>query len=108
MYSIFGDKIIDKFTKNPALAHGLYPRKGIIAIGADADLVVYDPDVNEVISHELNNKYKTKADYTCYEGITVKGKVISTISNGGFVVKDGIFVGGNGNFLKRVLPMSSV
>ncbi|WP_291633393.1 amidohydrolase family protein, partial [Clostridium sp.] len=49
MYERFGDKIIDKFTKNPAIIHGLYPKKGTLLPGADADIVIFDQNAEYVI-----------------------------------------------------------
>ena len=43
MYYLFGNEIIDKFTQNPAKIHNLFPKKGIIQIGSDADFVIFDP-----------------------------------------------------------------
>ena len=84
----------------PAKLFGLYPRKGTIAVGSDADLVVWDPIAEEVISARTHHM---KVDYSMFEGIKVKG-VPNTVMSRGRVVMDGRkFVGkaGAGEFLKR-------
>ncbi len=96
MYERFGEKIIDKFTENPAIIHGLYPRKGTLLPGADADIVVFDENEQYNICENHSN-----VDYNIYKDIRVTGKICSTISKGKFVVKDGIFVGGKGEYLSR-------
>jgi dihydropyrimidinase len=96
MYYLFGDKIIDRYTKNPALAHGLYPKKGNLYPGADGDIVIFNPGIERVIS-----KWNSKADYSVYEGIRIKGKILSTLSRGRFIVKEGLYSGGKGEFVRR-------
>ena len=81
---------------------GLYPRKGVIAPGADADIVIYDPAATQTLSvatHHMN------VDYSAYEGMEITGKVAVTISRGQVVVADGEFRGsaGHGVFLSRDL-----
>jgi dihydropyrimidinase len=84
----------------PARMFGLYPRKGTIAPGTDADVVVYDPAATQVLSaatHHMN------VDYSCYEGRTVTGAVKTVLSRGRVVVDAGEYRGsaGHGRFLKR-------
>ena len=98
MHTLFGDKVIDKFTKNVAKIHGLYPKKGTLLPGSDADMVIFDPEARWRIG-----EHHSRSNYNPYEGLEVKGKIISTISRGSFIVKDGIFIGGEGGFLKRRL-----
>ncbi len=86
----------------PARMFGLYPRKGAIAVGSDADLVVYDPGRKHTISaktHHMN------VDYSCYEGRAVQGGSDVVLSRGSVIVRDGEFTGrkGHGQFLKRGL-----
>ena len=96
MYSIFGESIIDKFTKNTAVIHGLFPRKGSLLPGSDADVVVFDPDEEwKVQGHNSN------CDYAVYEGISLKGRVNTTISRGRFVIREGKFLGGSGEYQSR-------
>ncbi len=96
MYSLFGDKVIDKFTKNVAEVHGLYPRKGSLLPGSDADVVIFDSQCEWKV-----REHNSKCDYVAYEGINLKGKVRTTISRGRFIVRDGRFMGGIGEYLVR-------
>lgn len=96
MYSLFGDGIIDKFTKNVAKVHGLYPRKGTLLPGSDADVVIFDSQREWQV-----NEHNSKCDYVTYKGITLKGKVRTTISRGRFIVKDEKLQGGMGEYINR-------
>ncbi len=98
LYAMYGDKVIDKMTVNPAKAHGLYPRKGVLQVGSDADVVIYDPCGDYVISED-----HSRCDYSVFEGKTVVGCIESTISNGAFVIKHGALIGGSGKYLERSL-----
>ncbi|MGC9219159.1 MAG: amidohydrolase family protein [Athalassotoga sp.] len=84
---------------NVAETFGL-KNKGKIVVGADADIAIFDPSIQWTIG--ISNLH-TKADYTPYEGKNVKGKFVSVISRGRFVVKDGQFVGKRlrGKFVRR-------
>jgi dihydropyrimidinase len=84
----------------PARMFGLYPRKGVIAAGSDADIVIYDPLARQTLSaatHHMN------VDYSAYEGIEVTGRVVTTLSRGRAVIEDGEYRGSNGHgtFLAR-------
>jgi dihydropyrimidinase len=86
----------------PARMFGLYPRKGVIAAGADADIVVYDPAATQTLSaatHHMN------VDYSAYEGWELTGKVDTVLSRGSVVVSGNEFHGreGHGQFLNREL-----
>src|SRR4051812_22885959 len=85
---------------NHAKTYGLYPRKGTIAVGADADIVIWDPSRQVTISQTLLHH---GSDYTPYEGIKVKGWPVSTMVRGKFVVRDGALVGkpGGGEYVSR-------
>jgi len=81
---------------------GLFPRKGTIAVGSDADIVIFDPDEEMTISvknHHMN------VDYSAYEGFKVRGVTKTVLSRGKVVIDEGKFVGkaGDGEFLKRGL-----
>ncbi len=84
----------------PAKLFGLYPRKGAIAVGADADIVIYDPNRKHTISAKTHHM---DVDYSCYEGREVQGGSDVVMSRGSVVVRDGEFTGrkGAGRFLKR-------
>jgi dihydropyrimidinase len=86
----------------PARMFGLYPRKGVIAAGSDADIVIYDPSASQVLSaatHHMN------VDYSAYEGWEITGRVQTTLSRGRVVVDGGQFAGSvsHGKFLPRDL-----
>lgn len=85
---------------NPSRLFGLYPQKGLIAVGSDADLVVFDPDKTVKLTVD---KLHTKIDFSIYEDITVIGYPIATISRGKVVYENGQFTGkkGAGKFIKR-------
>ncbi|HUP62724.1 MAG TPA: dihydropyrimidinase [Thermoanaerobaculia bacterium] len=79
---------------------GLFPRKGTIAVGSDADIVIFDPNEEMTISaktHHMN------VDYSCYEGMKVRGVTKTVLSRGDVVIEEGSYVGraGRGQFLKR-------
>jgi dihydropyrimidinase len=82
----------------PAKLFGLYPRKGALQPGADADLVIYDPEPEETLSAA---RLHSIAGYTPYEGWRVRGRVRTVIVRGQIVVEDGAFRGtpGWGRFL---------
>ena len=84
----------------PAKIHGLYPRKGTIAVGSDADVLVYDPNRKRTISAKTHHM---DCDYSCYEGREIQGGSDVVISRGTMVWKDGEFLGrkGHGAYLKR-------
>ncbi len=84
----------------PARIFGLYPQKGTIAIGSDADIVVFDPDSPHVISAETHHM---RTDYSCYEGMEVAGSIETVLSRGKVVIADGEYHGspGDGRYLPR-------
>ncbi len=75
---------------NHAKTYGLYPRKGTIAVGSDADIAIWDPERPVRITHALLHD---DCDYTPYEGLDVVGWPVSTMVRGRFVVRDGVLVG---------------
>ncbi|MGH6719383.1 MAG: amidohydrolase family protein, partial [Alphaproteobacteria bacterium] len=83
---------------NPARIYGLYPRKGTIAVGADADLVIWDTEREVTITNAMLHH---ATDYTAYKGMKVKGWPIVTLSRGEVVWRDGEVLGrpGRGRFL---------
>lgn len=92
---------------NHAKIYGLYPKKGSIAPGFDADIVLWDPNRKETIRQELMHH---GADYTPYEGLEVTGWPVMTVLRGKVVMQDGEIVGepGDGGFLKRSLSPYAV
>ena len=96
-------RFVELTAANPARIYGLYPRKGTIAVGSDADIAIWDPQrevkiTNDILHHDV--------DYTPYEGMTVKGWPETVVSRGEIVVRDGGFLGakGRGEFLKCEQP----
>ncbi|MEV7238772.1 MULTISPECIES: dihydropyrimidinase [unclassified Streptomyces] len=86
----------------PARMFGIYPQKGTIAPGADADVVIYDPHATQVLSAETHHM---NVDYSAYEGKTVTGQVETVLSRGEVVVDQRKYVGhaGHGGFVPRGL-----
>jgi dihydropyrimidinase len=86
----------------PARMFGLFPRKGIIAPGSDADIVVYDPRARQTISHAAAHM---NMDHSAWEGVEIAGRVDTVLSRGTVVVEDDRFVGtkGHGKYLQRGL-----
>ena len=84
----------------PAKVAGLYPQKGAVIEGADADLVILDPEKEWVMD---SKKLHGNADYTCYAGMPVKGAVERVLLRGKTIAKDGAFTGqrGDGRYLHR-------
>jgi dihydropyrimidinase len=94
------ERWVDIISTAPAKLFGLYPRKGAVAVGSDADLVIYDPAARHTISAKTHHM---DVDYSCYEGREVVGRSDVVMSRGTVVVRDGAFTGrkGWGQFLKR-------
>ena len=84
---------------NAAKLYGLYPRKGTIAVGSDADLAIWDPEKEVTIQQSMIHD---AMDYTPYEGKTIKGWPVMTLLRGEVVAEAGEFLGaaGQGQFLK--------
>ena len=84
----------------PAKLFGLYPRKGTVAVGADADLVIWDPEREQSLSARALHM---RVDYSPYEGRTVHGAPTHVLSRGTLIVEDGKFLGqpGAGRYVKR-------
>ena len=84
----------------PAVNFGLYPRKGSLMVGSDADFVVIDPEKKVRMTADVMH---TKIDYSVYDHITTEGYPVLTVSRGEIAMEDGQFTGerGRGRFLKR-------
>ncbi|HUJ09655.1 MAG TPA: dihydropyrimidinase [Verrucomicrobiae bacterium] len=94
------NQFVDCGSTQAAKLFGLFPRKGTIAIGSDADLVVYDPKYKGKISAKTQ---MINVDYSAFEGWEIKGRPSVVTVRGEVAVKDGKFVGqpGRGKLLKR-------
>ncbi|HLL73788.1 MAG TPA: dihydropyrimidinase [Pyrinomonadaceae bacterium] len=94
------NRFVELTSTAAAKMFGLFPRKGTIAVGSDADIVIFDPEREQTISaktHHMN------VDYSAYEGRKVRGAVETVLSRGQVVIENGEFKGrdGAGQFLKR-------
>ena len=94
------ERWVEITSTSPAKLFGMYPRKGAVTVGSDADLVIYDPNRKRKISAKTHHM---DVDYSCYEGRTVQGASDIVLSRGSVVVRNGEFTGrkGHGKFLKR-------
>ncbi|MBO8177738.1 MAG: dihydropyrimidinase [Bacillus sp. (in: Bacteria)] len=94
------NQFVDIMSTRIAKLFGLFPKKGTIAVGADADLVIFDPNVERTISAATHHM---AVDYNAFEGLKVTGEPVSVLCRGDFVVRDKQFVGklGYGKYLKR-------
>src|SRR5216117_1204938 len=94
------NRMVELLATNPAKLFGLYPRKGTVAVGSDADLVVFDPQKQVTISAATHHM---RVDYSMFEGIKVKGMPDVVLSRGNVLVENDKFLGrpGAGQFIKR-------
>ncbi|WP_256760803.1 dihydropyrimidinase [Cohnella sp. WQ 127256] len=94
------NQFVDMTATQSAKLFGLFPKKGTIAIGSDADLVLFNPNAERTISVQTHHM---AVDYNPFEGLKVTGEVVSVFSRGQLIIKDKKFVGseGSGQFLKR-------
>ncbi|MCY1667774.1 dihydropyrimidinase [Rhizobium sp. SL86] len=94
------NKFVAVTSTNHAKTYGLYPRKGTIAVGADADIAIWDPELRQVLTHSMLDD---GSDYTPYEGLEVTGWPILTMVRGKIVVRDGQLAAekGGGTYLPR-------
>lgn len=86
-------KLVRLLAENPARIFGLWPRKGNLKPGADADIVVYNPEPRSELS---NSSGHSKAGYTSFAGLPVQGKVELTMLRGSILVQEGTFSGSRG------------
>lgn len=94
------NQFVDIVSTRSAKLFGLFPRKGTIAVGSDADIVIFDPLAQRTLSSEMHHM---NVDYNPFEGMQVTGLPVSVLSRGEFVIKERQFVGapGAGRYLKR-------
>jgi dihydropyrimidinase len=94
------NRFVELTSTAAAKMFGMFPKKGTIAVGSDADIVIFDPngETKFGVEHEHMN-----VDYSSYEGWTVKGKVETVLSRGRIVIQNGEHTGkqGDGQFVKR-------
>jgi dihydropyrimidinase len=94
------NRFVELTSTAAAKMFGLFPKKGTIAVGSDADIVIFDPDKEQtlgVATHHMN------VDYSAYEGKRIRGVVETVLSRGKIVIEKGEYKGkaGDGRFLKR-------
>ncbi len=94
------NRFVELVSTTPAKLFGLYPRKGEIAVGSDADLVLWDPEATHVISAATHHM---RVDYSMFEGFEVRGNAKTVLSRGEVIVDNGKFFGrpGRGRYLRR-------
>jgi dihydropyrimidinase len=94
------NRMVELLATNPAKYFGLHPRKGTIAVGSDADIVVFDPDKRVTLSVERSH---SRVDYNLYEGTEVTGAPEVVLVRGKVIVEGDELVGqpGDGHFVKR-------
>ncbi len=94
------NRFVELTSTAAAKLFGLFPRKGTIAVGSDADIVIFDPNQEMTITaaaHHMN------VDYSAYEGMKVKGVTKTVLSRGRVIIENGKYLGkpGDGQFLRR-------
>ncbi len=92
---------------NPAKLFGMYPKKGALRVGSDADIVIIDPGKQYTVTHD---RLHENVDYTPYEGMRIQCDIDCVISRGDVIVKNNTYIGqkARGQFIKRGKPMLSV
>jgi dihydropyrimidinase len=94
------NRFVELVSTTPAKLFGLYPRKGTIAVGSDADIVLFAPDAEHTISAKTHHM---RVDYSMFEGIKVQGMPKTVLSRGHTIIDNNKFTGrpGAGQFLRR-------
>ncbi|MEJ7894618.1 MAG: dihydropyrimidinase [Solirubrobacteraceae bacterium] len=93
-------RLVEIVATNPAKIFGLHPRKGTLAPGGDADLVIFDPKMEHVCSSVTEH---SRVDYCLYEGVRVRGRARTVVARGRVVVRDTepVAVAGRGSYVAR-------
>jgi len=94
------NRFVELVSTTPARIFGMYPRKGVLAAGSDADIVLWDPSAEHIISAATHHM---RVDYSMFEGFRVRGNARTVMSRGEVIVDNGKFLGkaGRGQYLKR-------
>jgi dihydropyrimidinase len=94
------NRFVELTSTAAAKIFGMFPKKGTIAVGSDADIVIFDPNTEHTISAKTHHM---RVDYSAYEGRKVRGVTETVLSRGNVIVEKGHFKGtaGDGKFLKR-------
>ncbi len=93
-------RLVETLCTSPSRIYGLYPQKGALLPGADADLVILNPDASGVLTH---SQMHGAVDYTAYEGMKIQGEIRLVMQRGNVIAKDGRFTRekGAGRFIHR-------
>ena len=96
------NRFVEIVSTSAAKIFGLFPKKGTIAVGSDADIVIFDPNEEMTISAKTHHM---RVDYSAYEGFKVRGVTKTVLSRGKVIIEEGQYVGkeGDGQFVKRGL-----
>lgn len=94
------NQFVDIVSTRSAKLFGLFPKKGTIAVGCDADVVIFDPSAKRILSSETHHM---NVDYNPFEGLAITGEPVTVLSRGEYVIRDKQFAGtpGVGQFVKR-------
>ena len=94
------NRFVEIVSTAPARIFGMYPKKGTLAPGSDADIVVWDPKAEHTISAKTHNM---RVDYSMFEGFRVRGNARQVFSRGELIVENGKYLGkaGRGSYLRR-------
>jgi dihydropyrimidinase len=96
------NRFVEITSTQAAKTFGLFPKKGTIAVGSDADIVIFDPERKEVISHGNPRTHHMKVDYSAWEGWEMHGYPDVVLSRGRVIVDKGVLhTHGGGQFVKR-------
>ncbi len=97
------NKFVEVTSTAAAKMFGMFPRKGTIAVGSDADLVIFDPRRKETISVNNPHTHHMNVDYSAYEGFEVEGFPETVVARGKIIIRDCEYVGskGDGQYIKR-------
>jgi len=94
------NRFVELVSTAPARIFGMYPKKGVLAAGSDADIVLWDAAADHTISAATHHM---RVDYSMFEGFKVRGNARDVYSRGELIVSRGEFIGkpGRGNYLRR-------
>jgi len=97
------NRFVELTSTSAAKTFGMFPKKGTIAVGSDADIVIFDPNRTETISVNNPRTHHMRADYSAFEGFEVKGYPDTVLSRGRILVANGeLKTRGGGQFIRRV------
>ena len=97
---ISANRFVDLTSTTPAKLFGLFPRKGTLAVGSDADMAIFDPKAEITLSKSMG---LSRSDYTPYEGMKVRGATWLVLQRGKVIARESKVMGrpGGGEFLSR-------